>query len=116
MTRRDNPLRQCAPRNLLKQCAPRSPVRAIRQRVLLVAAFAALVCFLAAGGLWHHDDPSAAAACPICQVAHMPVTGPVAQPSLIVVRTVVARAPQAEANLYAAPGLFPSSSRAPPTA
>jgi hypothetical protein len=46
----------------------------------------------------------------------MPVTGPVAKPSLIVVRTVIALAPQAEPNLYAAPGLFPTSSRAPPTA
>jgi hypothetical protein len=98
MTRRDNSL------------------SAIRHRVLLVAAFAALVCFLAAGGLWHHDDPNDAAACPVCQVAHMPVTGPVAKPSLIVVRTVIALAPQAEPNLYAAPGLFPTSSRAPPTA
>jgi hypothetical protein len=88
----------------------------LRRRVLLTAAFAALVCFLAAGGLWHHDDPSAAAACPICQVAHMPITGPVAQPSLIVLRVAVALAPQAEANLYAAPGLFPTSSRAPPIA
>jgi hypothetical protein len=84
--------------------------------MLLAAAFAALVCFLAAGGLWHYDDPSTAAACPICQVAHMPITGPVAQPSLIVVRTVVALAPQVEANLYTAPGLFPTSSRAPPIA
>ncbi|MGB6199729.1 MAG: DUF2946 family protein [Candidatus Acidiferrales bacterium] len=91
-------------------------IREIRQRVLLVAAFAALFCFLAAGGLWHHDDPSTAAACPICQVAHMPATGPVAQVSLVVMRSVVALAPQPEANLYAAPGLFPSSSRAPPTA
>jgi hypothetical protein len=88
----------------------------VRQRLLLAVAFAALVCFLAAGGLWHYDDPSAAAACPICQVAHMPITGPVAQPSLIVVRQVVALAPQAAANLYAAPGLFPNSSRAPPIA
>jgi hypothetical protein len=103
--------------NSLKQCAPRSPARGIRQRVLLAAAFAALVCFLAAGGLWHHHaDPNAEAACATCQVAHLPVTGPVAQVSLIVVRTVVALAPQAEANLYVAPGLFPSSSRAPPIA
>jgi hypothetical protein len=91
-------------------------ISGIRQRVLLAAAFAALVCFLAAGGLWHHDDPSAAAACPICQVAHMPITGPVASPSLIVLRIAVAIAPQAEANLYVAPGLFPTSSRAPPIA
>jgi hypothetical protein len=91
-------------------------VRRIRQRLLLAAAFAALVCFLVAGGLWHHDDPNTASACPICQVAHMPVTGPVAQPTVVVVRTVVAQAQQAEAILYAAPGLFPSSSRAPPTA
>jgi hypothetical protein len=82
--------------------------------VLLAAAFAALVCFLAAGGLWHHDDPNAAAACPICQVAHMPVTGPVAQPALIVVRIYVALAPQADEILYVAPGLFHTSSRAPP--
>jgi hypothetical protein len=88
----------------------------VRQRLLLAVAFAALVCFLAAGGLWHYDDPSAAAACPICQVAHMPITGPVAQPSLVVVHTVVALTPQAAANLYAAPGLFPNSSRAPPIA
>jgi hypothetical protein len=84
--------------------------------MLLAAAFAALVCFLAAGGVWHYDDPSTAAACPICQVAHMPITGPVAQPSLIVVRTAVALAPQAETILYVAPGLFPNSSRAPPIA
>jgi hypothetical protein len=102
--------------NSMRPRAPRGSVRGIRDRVLLAAAFAALVCFLAAGGLWHHDDPNAASACPICQVAHMPVTGPVAQPSLVVVRTVVALAPQAEAILYAAPGLFPSSSRGPPTA
>jgi hypothetical protein len=94
----------------------RNSILEIRQRVLLAAAFAAVICFLAAGGLWHHDDPNAAAACPICQVAHMPVTGPVAQVSLIIVRTVVALTPQAAANLYAAPGLFPSSSRAPPIA
>jgi hypothetical protein len=107
MTHRDNPL---TPR------APRGSAYMIRQRVLLIAAFAALVCFLAAGGLWHHDDPNAASACPICQVAHMPVTGPVAQPSLVVARNVVALAPQAEEILYAAPGLFPTSSRAPPVA
>jgi hypothetical protein len=91
-------------------------IRAIRQRMLLAAAFAALVCFLAAGGVWHYHDSNTEAACPICQVAHMPITGPVAQPSLIVVRTVVALAPQAEAILYVAPGLFPNSSRAPPIA
>jgi hypothetical protein len=91
-------------------------IHGIRRRVLLAAAFAALVCFLAAGGLWHHDDPNAAAACPICQVAHMPITGPVAQPCLIILRIAVALAPQAEANLYTAPGLFPTSSRAPPIA
>jgi hypothetical protein len=102
--------------NSIRPPAPRCVVRAIRQRVLLAAAFAALVCFLAAGGLWHHDDPNAASACPICQVAHMPVTGPVAQPSLVVARTAVALAPQAEAILYVAPGLFPNSSRAPPIA
>jgi hypothetical protein len=107
MTSRDNPT---------KEFAPRGANDSIRQRVLLAAAFAALVCFLAAGGLWHHDDPNAASACPICQVAHMPVTGPVAQPAPVVMRTVVAPAPEAEAILYAAPGLFPSSSRAPPTA
>jgi len=106
-TRRDNSLRQRA---------PRGAGRAIRQRLLLAAAFAALFCFLAAGGLWHHDDPSAAAACPICQVAHMPITGPVAQPSLVVVRQVVALAPQVAVILYVAPGLFPNSSRAPPFA
>jgi hypothetical protein len=93
-----------------------NPTHMMRQRVLLIAAFAALVCFLAAGGLWHHDDPNAASACPICQVGHMPVTGPVAQPSLVVARTVVALAPQTEEILYAAPGLFPTSSRAPPVA
>jgi hypothetical protein len=107
MTSRDNPLELCAPRRWT--CL-------VRQRVLLVAAFAALICFLAAGGLWHHDDPNAASACPICQAAHMPATGPVAQPAPVVMRTVVALAPQAEAILYAAPGLFPSSSRAPPIA
>jgi hypothetical protein len=102
--------------NSMRPRAARGSVRGFRERVLLVAAFAALICFLAAGGLWHHDDPNAASACPICQVAHMPVTGPVAQPSLVVVRTVVALAPQAEAILYVAPGLFPSSSRGPPIA
>jgi len=102
--------------NSLRQRAPRGAGRAIRQRLLLAAAFTALVCFLAAGGLWHHDDPNTAAACPICQVAHMPITGPVAQPSLIIVRHVVALARQAEASLYVTPGLFPSSSRAPPIA
>ena len=102
--------------NSIRPPAPRCVVRAIRQRVLLALAFAALVCFLAAGGLWHHDDPNAASACPICQVAHMPVTGPVAQPSLVVARTAVALALQAEAILYVAPGLFPNSSRAPPIA
>ena len=91
-------------------------IRGIRQRVLLAAAFAALVCFLAAGGFWHYHDPNTEAACPICQVAHMPITGPVAQPSLIILRTAVALAPKAEANLYTAPGLFPTSSRAPPIA
>jgi hypothetical protein len=88
----------------------------IRQRILLAAAFVALVFFLAAGGLWHHDDPNNAAACPICQIAHMPVTGPVVQPSLIVARTVAVLAPQAEAILYVAPGLFPTSPRGPPLA
>jgi hypothetical protein len=107
MTRRENSM---------NPCAASRPGRAIYSRVLLVAAFAALVCFLAAGGLWHHDDPNAAAACPICQVAHMPVTGPVAQPALIVVRTWVALAPQADEVLYVAPGLFHTSSRAPPLA
>jgi len=102
--------------NSLRQGAPRGSVRGIGRRVMLVAAFAALVCFLAAGGLWHHDDPNAASACPVCQIAHMPVTGPVAQPTLVVVRTMVALAPQAEAILYLAPGLFPNSSRAPPIA
>jgi hypothetical protein len=91
-------------------------VRAIRQRLMLALAFAAMICFLAAGGLWHHDDPSTAAACPICQVAHMPVTGPVAQVCLVVGRAVVAAAPQTEAVLYVAPGLFPSTSRGPPLA
>jgi len=105
MTRRDNSLRQRAPRR---------PGRGIYSCVLLAAAFAALVCFLAAGGLWHHDDPNAAAACPICQVANMPTTGPVVQPALIVVRTYVALAPQADEILYVAPGLFHTSSRAPP--
>ena len=94
----------------------RNSILEIRQRVLLAAAFAAVICFLAAGGLWHHDDPNAAAACPICQVAHMPVTGPVAQVCLVVVRAVVAAAPQTEAILYVAPGLFPSTSRGPPLA
>jgi hypothetical protein len=91
-------------------------IRAIRHQLLLAAAFAAMVCFVAAGGLWHHDDPNAASACPICQVAHMPVTGPVAQLSFVVLRHVVALAPQAEASLYVSPGLFPTSSRAPPIA
>ncbi|MGB6428987.1 MAG: hypothetical protein WBF06_00265 [Candidatus Acidiferrales bacterium] len=104
MKHHDNPSRQRAPRGVIKQ------------RVLLIAAFAALVCFLAAGGLWHHDDPNAASACPVCQVAHMPVTGPVAQPSFVVSRHVVALAGQAEAILYVSPGLFPTSSRAPPIA
>lgn len=93
-----------------------NPIRGILSRVLLAAAFAALVCFLAAGGVYHHDDPSTAAACPICQVAHMPITGPVPQPTLQISRVAVAFAPQAEANLYSAPGLFPTSSRAPPIA
>lgn len=88
----------------------------IPSRALLAAAFLALFCFLAAGGVWHHDDAASAAACPICQVAHMPVTGPVAQPTLAASRTAIALAPQAEAILYAAPGRFPSSSRAPPIA
>jgi len=96
MTRRDN------------------PVRTLYQRTLLAAAFAALVCFLAAGGLWHHHDAGGEASCPICQVAHMPVTGPVVQPAIVMVRIFVALAPQAEAILYVAPGLFPTSSRAPP--
>jgi|SRR5580700_11024279 hypothetical protein len=107
MTPQDNPL---------KRSAPHDPIRKVQQRVLLTAAFAALMCFLAAGGLWHHDDPDAASACPICQVAHMPVTGPVAQPSVDVAQTVVALAPQTETILYVAPGLFPTSSRAPPVA
>lgn len=107
MTSQDNPLKPRAPRGL---------TRRVYSRIVLAAAFAALICFLAAGGLWHHDDPNAASACPICQVAHMPVTGPVAQPSVVVVRTVVAMAPQADAILYVAPGLFPTSSRAPPIA
>ena len=91
-----------------------NPVRAPYQRTLLVAAFAAMVCFVAAGGVWHYHDPGGETACPICQVAHMPVTGPVVQPVLVVVRTVVALASQAEEILYAAPGLFHSSPRAPP--
>jgi hypothetical protein len=107
MTRRENSM---------GQCAASSPERGIYSRALLAAAFAALVCFLAAGGLWHHDDPNAAAACPICQVAHMPVTAPAAQPSLIFVRTYVALATQADEILYVAPGLIHTSSRAPPIA
>jgi hypothetical protein len=46
----------------------------------------------------------------------MPATGPVVQPVLVIVQIVVALVPQAEAILYAAPGLFPNSSRAPPIA
>jgi hypothetical protein len=102
--------------NTLRQRAPRKGVRGFRQGVLLAAAFAALLCLLAAGGLWHHDDPNTAAACPICQVANMPATGPVVQPVLVVVQIAVAIVPQAEAILYAAPGLFSNSSRAPPLA
>jgi hypothetical protein len=116
MTLRDKPFRRCAPRSRRSHSDFRGRARGFRQSLLLAAAFAALVCLLAAGGLWHHDDPNTAAACPICQIANMPATGPAVQPVLVVVQIVVAIVPQAGAILYAAPGLFPNSSRAPPIA
>ena len=55
-----------------------------RQRALIGAALLAMLCAVAAGGLWHYDSPGTEAACPVCQVAHMPVTSPVVPPVLLV--------------------------------
>ena len=83
-------------------------------RLLTGAALLALLCLLAEGGFCHHHDPGKEAACPVCQVAHMPVTAPVAPPVLVGLRTVELRAPQSGAKRYSSPAIPLASSRAPP--
>jgi hypothetical protein len=85
-----------------------------RQRALIGAALLALCCALAAGGLWHYDNPGTEAACPVCQVAHMPLTGPVAAPALSVSIPVTLPAPEAREFRYRSPSRSRASSRAPP--
>jgi hypothetical protein len=85
------------------------------QRALIGAALLALFCALAAGGFWHHDaNAQAEAACPVCQVAHMPLTGPVAAPALVVSHAVASAAPDAREIRYSSPSRNRASSRAPP--
>ncbi|MGO9640648.1 MAG: hypothetical protein ACLP1Y_04995 [Candidatus Acidiferrales bacterium] len=87
----------------------------LRKRALAGAALLALFCALAAGGVWHYDKPGTEAACPVCQVAHMPVTAPVAPPVLVGLCAVALRAPQSGTILYSSPELPRASSRAPPS-
>jgi hypothetical protein len=87
----------------------------LHRRLLTCAALLALLCALAAGGIWHYDNPGAEAACPVCQVAHMPVTAPVAPPVLAGLRLIAQAAPQARTNCYTSPELARASSRAPPS-
>lgn len=83
-------------------------------RLLTGVALLAMLCALAAGGVWHYDAPGTEAACPVCQVAHMPVTAPVPPPVLVGLRTVELRAPQSGATRYSSPAIPLASSRAPP--
>ncbi len=87
----------------------------LRTRLLTGAALVALFCLLAAGGVYHHHEPGTEAACPVCQVAHMPVTAPVAPPVLVGLCAIALRAPQSGTILYSAPELPRASSRAPPS-
>ena len=96
--------------------APLNSVSGLRMRLLTGAALLALLCALAAGGIWHYDNPGAEAACPVCQVAHMPVTAPVAPPVLAGLRPAAQFVPQVGTIRYAAPELARASSRAPPSA
>ncbi len=86
-----------------------------RQRALIGAALLAMLCAVAAGGLWHYDSPGTEAACPVCQVAHMPVTAPVAPPVLLGLRTLEARTPPTGTTRYSSPEIPLASSRAPPS-
>ncbi|MGO9640644.1 MAG: hypothetical protein ACLP1Y_04975 [Candidatus Acidiferrales bacterium] len=88
----------------------------LRKRALTGAALLALFCALAAGGIWHYDKPGAEAACPVCQVAHMPVTAPVAPPVLVGLCPIALPAPQGVTIRYSSPELARASSRAPPSA
>jgi hypothetical protein len=87
----------------------------LRTRLLTGAALLALVCLLAAGGVWHHHEPGTEAACPVCQVAHMPVTAPVAPPVPVTLCAIAIRAPLSGTILYSSPELARASSRAPPS-
>jgi hypothetical protein len=96
--------------------APRdNPLSELRTRLLTGAALVALLCLLAAGGIYHHHEPGTEAACPVCQVAHMPVTAPVAPPVPVTLSAIVLRAPQSGTILYSSPELARASSRAPPS-
>jgi hypothetical protein len=86
----------------------------LRTRLLTSAALVALLCLLAAGGVCHHHEQGTEAACPVCQVAHMPVTAPVAPPMPVTLCTIALRAPQTGTILYSSPELTRASSRAPP--
>jgi hypothetical protein len=87
----------------------------LRQLALTGTALLAMLCVLAAGGFWHYDaTPEAAAACAVCQVAHMPVTGPVVAPALVVTNAVTLYAPEIREILYSSPNRSRASSRAPP--
>jgi len=96
--------------------APHNSLPELRTRLLTIAALLALLCALAAGGIWHYDHPGAEAACPVCQVAHMPVTAPVTAPVLAGLCPVAVSTPQAGTIRYASPELARASSRAPPSA
>ncbi len=96
--------------------APRdNSLSELRTRLLTGAALLALLCLLAAGGVWHYDAPGTEAACPVCQVAHMPVTAPVAPPVPVTLCAIALRAPLSGTILYSSPELARASSRAPPS-
>jgi len=96
--------------------APPNSFPELRTRLLTGAALLALLCALAAGGIWHYDSPGAEAACPVCQVAHMPVTAPVTAPVLAGLCPVAVPTPHVGTIRYTSPELARASSRAPPSA
>ncbi len=87
----------------------------LRTRLLTGVALLALLCLVAVGGLYHNHEPGNEAACPICQVAHMPATAPVAPPVLVGLCPIAPAAPQVKTIRYTPPELARASSRAPPS-